>query len=200
MQSTGKTKLPQHPVSYYRDSHHADVIGLLMQSPDLRSRLSIWVRDNVSHAGRTYPETSYGLKHRFSSDCHAYITNDVFKAAMLLEGYLPVDTKEQNWRYRIKLKEQRKAWPSKERAQFVWSQSVTDTEQQLDGLITYWSALLVNNPNNVLAAQQVALYTQALELLRGKELTYPATDPIDVRVRARIIANVRRAEAMLYAA
>ncbi|HVW76202.1 MAG TPA: hypothetical protein VHB45_01220 [Alloacidobacterium sp.] len=119
---------------------------------------------------------------------------------MLLEGYLPVDTKEQNWRYRIKLKEQRKAWPSKERAQFVWSQSVTDTEQQLDGLIGYWSALLVNNPNNVLAVQQVGLYTQTLELLRGEELTYPATDPIDVRVKARIISEVRRAEAMLYAA
>jgi hypothetical protein len=200
MQSTGKTTLPQHPVSYYRDSHHADVIGLLMQSPELQARLSVWIRENVSPAKRTYPSTSYGLKHNFSSDCGVYISNGVFKAAMLLAGYKPVDQGEQNWRYRIKVKADRAKWPATEHIEFLWHESVTDTAQQIDSLLTYWSELLVNNPNNIPLARQVGLYTQTLELLRGKELTYPDVYPIDMRLKARIIADVRHAEAMLYAA
>lgn len=200
MQRTGKTKLPQHPVSYYGDSFPADVTGLLIQSPELQTRLSVWIRENVSPAKRTYPSTSYGLKHNFTSDCGVYINNDVFKAAMLLAGYKPVDQGEQNWRYRIKVKADRAKWPATEHIEFLWHERVTDTLQQLDGLLTYWSELLVSNPNNIPLARQVRLYTQALELLRGEELTYPTTDPVDVRVKARIISEVRRAEAMLYAA
>jgi hypothetical protein len=182
------------------DSRQADVTGLLMQSPELRSRLSMWIRENVSPARKTYPDTSYGLKHRFSSDCGVYVNNDVFKAAMLLEGYAPVDQGALNWHYRIKVKADRAKWPATERVTFLWSETAADTTQQLNSLITYWSALLVNNSFDKHAAQQVSLYTQALELLQGKPMAYPATHPIDIRVKARIIADVRRAEAMLYAA
>lgn len=120
---------------------------------------------------------------------------------MLLEGYGPVDRNQLNWSYRIKVRERRATWCALDRVGFLWSETAADTAQQLDGLIGYWSALLVNNPNSIHAAQQVTRYSQALELFRGKELTYPdVLYPIDMRLKARIISEVRRAEAMLYAA
>lgn len=183
------------------DSGQADINGLLMQAPELCSRLAIWIRENISPSTRTYPSTSYGLKHVFSSDCGVYVNNDVFKAAMLLEGYGPVDPNQLNWSYRIKAKADRAKWPATERVTFLWSETAADTAQQLNSLITYWSELLVNNPNSIHAAQQVTRYSQALELFRGKELTYPdVLYPTDMRLKARIISEVRRAEAMLYAA
>jgi hypothetical protein len=118
------------------------------------------------------------------------VNNGVFKAAMMLAGYHPINPLELNWSYRINVKQCREVWPMTTRIAFLWPKDVINTTQQLDNLLAYWSGVLVQDCFNKYAAQQVAHYTQALELLRGKELSYPATYPIDVRVKARIICEV----------
>src|SRR5579883_1443838 len=132
--STGKPSITRTWV-VGMDSRQADINGLLMQSPELRSRLAVWVRENISPAKRIYPDHSYNLKHLFSSDCGVYVNNDVFKAAMLLEGYAPVDQSALNWSYRIKVKADRAKWPATERVTFLWSETAADTAQQLNSLI-----------------------------------------------------------------
>lgn len=111
--------LPTQAPAYLREVH-ADIDGLLQQSPEFRAVLSAWIRANISSAKRTCPATSYGLKHVFSADCHVYITNDAFKAGLLLEGYLPINPNELNWRYRLKVKENRDRWPSEESITWRW--------------------------------------------------------------------------------
>lgn len=48
--------------------------------------------------------TSYGIKHMIENYIGEYITNNQGKDIMLQCGYEPVNSKELNWRYKIKLK------------------------------------------------------------------------------------------------
>lgn len=63
-----------------------------------------WIRENIFPAEAILPgRTSYGLKHTLHRDTGLYLTNNEFKDAMLLSGFEPVDPKELNWRYHIRL-------------------------------------------------------------------------------------------------
>ena len=55
---------------------------------------------------KTFPgfHNSYGLKHKFSRYAGFYITNDVMKQAMLLNGFKVEDTEPLHWRFNVSLK------------------------------------------------------------------------------------------------
>lgn len=89
----------------------ADIDGLCAAPPEFRRRLCAWIRANISHATKTYSGHSYGLKHRFSEDTRSYVTNGIFKAALLVMGFVPLNPHEQHWRYRLKVKEDSDRWP-----------------------------------------------------------------------------------------
>ena len=63
-----------------------------------------WIRKNI-RAGKKVLKgyTSYGMKHLLEHDTRIYLTNNEFKDAMWLSGYMPVNPKELNWEYRIEL-------------------------------------------------------------------------------------------------
>ena len=67
-----------------------------------------WIDSHIISSKRVNnKENSYSLKHKvenWASD-DLYITNNQFKDAMLNKGFLPVDEKELNWRYRIRVLE-----------------------------------------------------------------------------------------------
>ena len=65
---------------------------------DVRDGLFRWIDERI--VARKTPNnahTSYGLKHVFSRDMGAYVSNDQFKEAMLACGHRPVDENELNW-------------------------------------------------------------------------------------------------------
>ena len=62
-----------------------------------------WIRDVLVPAGRAFHRTSYGMKHDFENEPGGfYVTNGMFKGAMLAAGYQPVDASEINWRFRVR--------------------------------------------------------------------------------------------------
>lgn len=60
-----------------------------------------WIRENVRPADTEYSRSSYGLKHVLEHDTGVYLTNNQFKDAMYLAGFMPEDANELNWSYRI---------------------------------------------------------------------------------------------------
>lgn len=61
-----------------------------------------WIDTNIYPRKTPLPDkTSYGIKHIFESDTGIYLTNNEFKDAMQLCGYIPVNPDELNWHYRI---------------------------------------------------------------------------------------------------
>ena len=61
-----------------------------------------WIRQNI--LPRKTPllsNSSYGLKHMLERDTDIYMTNNQFKEAMLLSGFLPVEADEKNWRFYV---------------------------------------------------------------------------------------------------
>lgn len=68
------------------------------------NEVSEWIRGNIRPAKRVLSgKTSYGLKHLLERDTDIYLTNNEFKDAMMLAGYMPVNPNELNWRYKISL-------------------------------------------------------------------------------------------------
>ena len=64
--------------------------------------LARWIAENImSRKSVNNNYTSYGIKDIFEREKHFYISNNQFKDAMLLCGFLPVDETELNWRYCI---------------------------------------------------------------------------------------------------
>lgn len=69
-------------------------------------KVSDWIKDNIERADTVNDKhTSYSLKHRLQADTGVYLTNNEFKDAMLLAGYVPVNENELNWKYCFVLKE-----------------------------------------------------------------------------------------------
>ena len=69
--------------------------------PDERAELLLWIWHNLKPTRTAiYRSSSYGLKHHFEDDTGLYIGNGAFKGAMLEAGYVPVDPRERNWRFR----------------------------------------------------------------------------------------------------
>lgn len=62
-----------------------------------------WIRDVLVPTRRAFHRTSYGMKHDFESEPGGfYVTNGMFKGAMLAAGHQPVDAGEINWRFRVR--------------------------------------------------------------------------------------------------
>lgn len=77
--------------------------GLITAQPeDVQQEVFDWIRESiVSRETPNFRHTSYGIKHILERDTEIYLTNNEFKDAMMLCGFMPVDENELNWCYRI---------------------------------------------------------------------------------------------------
>lgn len=72
-------------------------------STEQQAQLIRWLRDVLVPAKSVYRRTSYEMKHDFEREPEGfYVTNGMFKGAMLKAGYPPVADDEINWRFRVK--------------------------------------------------------------------------------------------------
>ena len=63
--------------------------------------LLYWITQVMTHSERYEKQTSYGMKHNFEGEAF-YITNGMFKGAMLTLGYMPKDESALNWEFKVK--------------------------------------------------------------------------------------------------
>ena len=70
---------------------------------ETREKVFSWIRQSILPATciNKY-RTSYDIKHLLQHETGIYLTNNQFKDAMLLCGFLPTNRKKLNWTYRIK--------------------------------------------------------------------------------------------------
>jgi hypothetical protein len=92
----------------------ADIDALCAAPLEFRRRLCAWIRANVSPSSKTHGNHAGQLKHHFSGDTRTYTTDGVFVAALLIEGFAPVNPRKPYWYFRVKIKEQTDKWPSDE--------------------------------------------------------------------------------------
>ncbi|HUX55905.1 MAG TPA: hypothetical protein VMV77_02950 [Bacteroidales bacterium] len=81
-------------------NHSSDFYNL---SEHEQNTLTSWIDNNIFD-GRSLNKrhSSYGMKHIFEHDpCGFYVTNGMFKGAMMQCGFLPGNAHELNWYYRI---------------------------------------------------------------------------------------------------
>lgn len=70
---------------------------------EVRENVLAWVRQSVLPSSYVNPHrTSYGIKHLLQHETGIYLTNNQFKDAMLLCGFLPANRTKIDWEYRIK--------------------------------------------------------------------------------------------------
>ena len=81
-----------------------DPIDYFRLSDEEKNALSNWIdwAFDFDENG-VYPESSYSLKHVYEGFTKNYITNGQFKGAMIHYGYDPINPREQNCHYRIKI-------------------------------------------------------------------------------------------------
>ena len=89
----------------YTNENGVSDSGLIYTLPDSDIVLiSDWIKENIRSAcNNVHRYNSYGLKHMLQHDTNVYVTNNQFKHAMLLAGYVPVDPDELNWEFDIVL-------------------------------------------------------------------------------------------------
>lgn len=91
-------RLPHH-LSEFNNPNEYDQLSL-----ENKARLQKWiderVRPNLIKSYNPYL-TSYGLKHYFEQDVGLYISNGVFKGAMLAAGIQPKEYDRLNWVFQI---------------------------------------------------------------------------------------------------
>lgn len=69
---------------------------------DTRYTVLEWIKWRIVPAKKfNFHHSSYGIKHRLQEELNIYLTNNQFKHAMLMCGYLPKDENETNWIYAI---------------------------------------------------------------------------------------------------
>ena len=69
---------------------------------DTRYTVLEWIKWRIVPAKKfNFHHSSYGIKHRLQEELNLYLTNNQFKHAMLMCGYLPKDENETNWIYAI---------------------------------------------------------------------------------------------------
>ena len=70
---------------------------------DQQAALVAWIRNVLVPAYRVFHRTSYAMKHDFEREPGGfYVTNGMFKGAMLAAGHHPVDAREIKWRVRVR--------------------------------------------------------------------------------------------------
>ena len=79
---------------------------LLIDEPEeVQTMVLIWInwcitpRETINHA-----ISSYGLKHRLETMTGIYLTNNQFKHAMIISGYIPESYNAHNWYFPISSK------------------------------------------------------------------------------------------------
>lgn len=78
---------------------------------DARAKAIAWINTYMWPAKKENGyHTSYGLKHYLQDDTGIYMSNNQFKQAMAFCGFLPVDSTELNWTYRISEKALNARW------------------------------------------------------------------------------------------
>jgi len=73
----------------------------LLKDIGIKRALLNWIHNGME-ARSLRRCTSYALKHLFENATGVYVTNGVFKGAMLAAGFEPKDSSEQNWRFKYK--------------------------------------------------------------------------------------------------
>ena len=86
---------------YTNENGYEDAELITDATPVEMKAVQEWIRDNIRPAETVYERTSYGLKHVLEHDTGVYLTNNQFKDAMYLAGFMPEDENELNWSYRI---------------------------------------------------------------------------------------------------
>jgi hypothetical protein len=72
-------------------------------SAEQQAVLISWIRDMLVTAERVYTPNSYITKHDFEREPEGfYVTNGMFKGALLKAGFAPVNPREVNWQFRVK--------------------------------------------------------------------------------------------------
>jgi hypothetical protein len=78
---------------------------------DQQAVLIGWIQDVLVPAQPVFARTSYGMKHDFERELDGfYVTNGMFKGAMLAAGFRPVDASELNWRFRVRPTRELNSW------------------------------------------------------------------------------------------
>ena len=80
-------------------------------SAERQAVLLDWIREVLTPAPSVFRRNSYTMKHDFEREPEGfYITNGMFKGAMLVAGYRPTDPQALNWRFRVKPVRELDAW------------------------------------------------------------------------------------------
>ena len=83
-------------------------------SMDQQAVLIAWIRDVLVPARGVYRRMSYEMKHDFEREPEGfYVTNGMFKGAMLKAGYCPINADSVYWRFRVKPTIEPNAWEKK---------------------------------------------------------------------------------------
>lgn len=92
---------------YTCEKGHSDYKLISELTIKQQAMLLEWIDENISPSKYRNPHhNSYSLKHRFEHSEHGfYLTNNQFKDAMMVRGYLPTDQHDLNWWYKIKVAE-----------------------------------------------------------------------------------------------
>ena len=92
-------------------------------SIDQQAVLISWIRDVLVPARGVYRRMSYEMKHDFEREPEGfYVTNGMFKGAMLKAGYCPINADALYWRFRVKPAIDLNAWEKERRGR--WSSRV----------------------------------------------------------------------------
>ena len=87
---------------YSNENGYMDAGLITSQPKDVQEEVFKWIKENILPRDTVNPRhTSYGIKHILERDTEIYLTNNEFKDAMMMCGYMPSDENELNWTYCI---------------------------------------------------------------------------------------------------
>lgn len=87
---------------YSNENGYGDAGLITSHSEEEQETVFRWIRERLAPRKTVnYRHTSYGLKHLMHSETGIYLTNNEFKDAMMICGYMPSNPNELNWHYRI---------------------------------------------------------------------------------------------------
>ncbi len=67
---------------------------------DVCRRILHWIRTRLCPSEKVYRRySSYGIKHMLEEEIGIYLTNNQFKHAMVIAGYMPEDEHKLNWQF-----------------------------------------------------------------------------------------------------
>ena len=90
---------------YTRENGYEDA-DLITDHPEYEQKIVMdWIHNNIYPRQTVLRDrTSYGMKHILERDTGIYLTNNEFKDAMMICGFMPYDPNDLNWVYCISKK------------------------------------------------------------------------------------------------